>query len=426
MVMFENNMNFRELNYKKIGLVVLFVLICFGLIFLIVRIFFTNDEVITKLEEGEIPGLAEGRLPTVEELDLLYQGGDPRTSLEIAQYEYVSPTAQGGRTLVLPVNATRVVSPTPTRGGQDIAFYDPFDGYFYRLSADGENKTLLTDEKFFTVSSVSWSPNKDRAVIEYPDGSNILYDFANRQKATLPKEVVDPEFSAQGDSLAFKLETDTPEDNWLIITDKDGNNAKFVEPIGDKGDKIDVVFSPDEQVVALFREPTGIGSSEVYPLGQSGENFKSISVDGLKFKGIYSPDGERLLYSVISTDDGYIPTLWVVDGRGANIGRNKYNLNVNTWIEKCTFSNNSSVAYCAVPSDLPEGAGFSNPNLLETTDFIYRIDLDTGIKKLLAKPVDASGEDVSLTASSIWIDKTEQTLFIWDAQTGGVYKIELK
>lgn len=419
-------MTLPELNYKKIGLVALFVIITFGLIFLIVRVFFTSDDVPvgqvpggTEFPGGQLPGIGDGTPTRIPEID-------NRTPFEIARGLQVSDTAQGGKTLVLPVNATRVVSPTPTRGGQDVAFYDPFDGHFYRLSADGQNKTLLTDEKFFTVSNVTWSANKDRAVIEYPDGSNILYDFATRQKATLPKEVEDPAFSSQGDNLAFRIDTGSEDDNWLIITDEDGNNAQFIEPVGNKGDQVDVMFSPDERVVALYSEPTSAGSTEVYPLGKSGENFKSISVDGLNFTGAYSPDGERILYSVVAGDSGFLPELWVVDGKGSNIGRNKFDLKLQTWVEKCTFTENSRVVYCAVPETLPEGAGLSPFELLETKDNIYRIDLDTGIKKLLALPITPSGEVATLAVTSVWLDKSEANLFMWDALTGGVYKIQLK
>lgn len=418
-------MNIRDLNYKKIGLVTLFVIIVIGLIILIVRLFFTTTEE-PVVDQQQTVTISGNQLPVSSDGYVLVPNEDNRTPLEKARDAQISTTAQGGRTLVLPVNETRVVSPTPTRGGQDIAFYDPYDGYFYRLSADGENKTLLSDEKFFTVDSVSWSANNERAVIEYPDGSNILYDFTTGEKATLPKEVTDAKFSPLGDTLAFKLDTDTSEDNWLVITDEDGNNAQFIEPLGDNGDQVDVVFSPDEQVVALYAEPTGGSSSEVYLLGKSGENFKSISVDGLKFKGIYSPDGERMLYSVVTAGSGYLPELWVVDGRGSNTGNSKFDLKLNTWVDKCVFSDDSRIVYCAVPETLSEGAGLTPIEVLDSNDNIYRIDLDTGLRTVLAQPVDENGNAATLSVTSVWLDKTESTLFMWDGATGGVYKMKLK
>jgi hypothetical protein len=74
-----------------------------------------------------------------------------------------------------------------------------------------------------------------------------------------------------------------------------------------------------------------------------------------------------------------------VDANGDNIGRNRRTLNVDTWADKCTFSDSSTV-YCAVPTELPRGAGLEPGVADEIPDNIYKIDLVTGLQTKVAEP----------------------------------------
>jgi hypothetical protein len=342
-----------------------------------------------------------------------------------SQQVKVDQVAQGGLTSLLPLNENRVVGATRTGDGQDVLFYDPESGQFYRLSNDGQTKVLMTDEKFYAVQSVSWSDNKSKAVLEFPDGANIIYDFTSRRSVTLPPETVDHVFAPKSDELAFKLETPNEEDNWLVITDSQGGNAAFIEPVGDRGNLVQVAYSPNEDVVALYHEPIGASQEEIFMIGKSGENFKSFVVDGLNFQGRFSPDGQRLLYSVVSLQDNYKPSLWIIDVRGMSVGLNKFPLNLQTWVNKCTFSKNNRHVYCAAPRQLDSGVGLSVGAEKFTSDVFYRVDLDTGLKKLLAEPANESGP-VDVAVTDIWLDSSEQYLFFWDSRTGGIFRLELE
>lgn len=54
-------------------------------------------------------------------------------------------------------------------------------------------------------------------------------------------------------------------------------------------------------------------------------------------------------------------------------------LSLNTWADKCTFSNDDT-AFCAVPKDLPTGAGMARDVAAYNYDDLYKIDLKTGLK----------------------------------------------
>ena len=102
------------------------------------------------------------------------------------------PTAQGvPRDLTLPTGVprtgrTRVLIPGVMRSlsmsAQGARAYNPADGKFYRITPDGQ-ATPLSSQVFFNVESVDWGNRSDKAIINYPDGSNILYDFTTDKQA---------------------------------------------------------------------------------------------------------------------------------------------------------------------------------------------------------------------------------------------------
>ena len=77
--------------------------------------------------------------------------------------------------------------------------------------------------------------------------------------------------------------------------------------------------------------------------------------------------------------------------------------------------------YCAVPKELPVGAGAVRDVARNAADDFYRIDTESGVKTLIAIPAD---EDV--TASNLVLSENQKTLFFQNARTGLLQKIDLK
>ena len=137
----------------------------------------------------------------------------------------------------------------------------------------------------------------------------------------------------------------------------DGSNQKYVEFLGNKAEKVDVLWSPTNQVVATYREAATSSATTLYFIGQNSENFKALEVNGQNITMQYTPDGSRLLYSAQNSFSDNKPVLYIVDVGGSATGQNHTNLNLNTWADKCTFADNQTM-YCAVPKTLPSGAGW--------------------------------------------------------------------
>lgn len=310
------------------------------------------------------------------------------------------------------------INPTLSPDGKSIYYYDNQNDKFYTVGSDGK-QTVFTDKVFHEVDQVTWSPKKDKAVLEYPDGSNIVYDFTAKTQVSLPAHWEDFGFSQDGDKIISKNISMNKENNFLIVTDSSGTKTKIIHSLGDNGDKVIPAWSPNNQMVAFFVGDSGLDQQEVYFLGQNDENFKSMMVEGWGFQGQWTPQGDRVLYSVYSTATENKPELWVADASVNTVGRNRTRIEIQTWADKCTFYDNTTV-YCAVPKSLQEGAGMLQNEMDTSADSIYKINLNTGTKYQVAVP------SQDHTMQNLMVSNDGKEIFFTDKTDGKLYKVPVQ
>jgi hypothetical protein len=329
----------------------------------------------------------------------------------------VSPVASGGVTKTTTVVQSPSLNPTLSRDGGSVQFYNQSDGKFYIVNDSGD-LIALSNKVFHNVSNVEWAPNKTKAVIEYPDGNKIVYDFTTERQVTLPKHWEDFSFSPDSTKLVNKSLGIDPDNRWLIVSNSDGSQSRAIEFIGTNDNIVIPSWSPNNQYVGMYTKGIDFTRTEVFFIGQNDENFKSTTVEGWGFEGKWSESGDKLLYSVYSPNDDLKPKLWIVNSSVDSIGVNRTSLQLETWAEKCSFSGNSTV-YCAVPNELPKGAGLY-PQLAENSyDNLYRINIQTGQRELIAIP------DTAYNVSSLIVSQDQRTIFFTDNTTGRIHKIDL-
>ncbi len=308
--------------------------------------------------------------------------------------------------------------PSLNNSSGEVRFYNENDGKFYKVGDDG-NIDKLSDKTFFGVSETTWGNNTDKAVLEFPDQTKIIYNFETDKQYSIPKHWEEFSFSPDDNKIAAKSIGYSPENRWLITVNDDSTGADLIEPMGENADKVDISWSPNRQVVAFSKTGSndlGTYRKEVLLVGLNGENFKSITVEGLGFEHQWSPTGEKLLYNVYSSNSDFKPELWIVNSSGEQIGSNRQFLSLNTWAEKCAFADNSTL-YCAVPKNLVQGAGIS-PSITDgTPDDLYRIDLNTGLKT----PINMGGD---YSIKSIYFDKVNNKLVFSDHLQSGIFEIK--
>lgn len=368
---------------------------------------------------GQFPGIGGNRnIPTTNE-----GGGLPNVN---GTNQNINGGATGNENInAAPTTQVPVaISTAPTLGGEvssdgkGFVYYDKSTGKFYQTSEDGRRRAL-SDQVFPEASNVVISPDANKAVVQFPDGSNIVYDFAKQQQYSLPKEGKDFSFNSASDQIAYKFIAPDPENRYLVASGLDGSSFKLIEPLGSEDRDVQVTWSPTGQVAALFRKGVDADRQEVFFIGTQGENFKSMLVPGRDFKGEWSPQGDRLLYSVYTADADFKPTLWIAEAQGDRIGLNRVDLGVQTWVDKCTFDTAGVTAYCAVPQSLPQGAGLVRELADSIPDTMYKIDLRTGAKSPITNVLG------NFTAENVFLSDDGQTLFYTDKQTGFVYRVRL-
>ncbi|MBP9802096.1 hypothetical protein KBC40_00740 [Patescibacteria group bacterium] len=408
------------MNWKKILLFIAFFTFVLVMIFALYWVFFRTDKIDptdpNDFSGGVIPGTDQGG-PNIVPEDPEQNSGLPWQNF--FDENKVSTKANGGLTAVTKLSTAEVNGLKSTENG--LKYYDKSTNQFFRINAQGKPE-LLTDKKFYQVENIIWSDRDEKAILEYPDGMNVLYNFRTGKSVTLPVELSNFDFDASGQQITASWLGANAEDNWLVIANDDGSGMRLVEGLADKVKDVQIGYSPDNQVVAMYRKQYDLQRQEVFPITPQGQSLRSFTVQGSGFESQWSPDGASLLYSVYNQETDYLPNLWVTGGKSNNLGDLKVSLNLSTWPDKCTFGGENAL-YCAVPQGLPRGAGLY-PDIADSyNDNFYYIDLNTGTKTLLASPV---GEDGSYTAYNLFLSGDGSVLYFTDQSSGSLQSILLK
>lgn len=384
------------ITYKKAGLILLFLAITGIVGFLLFTLFFKSQPLPTPTPQQNVnPGSG---LPQSN------PGTFTPTDLTEGQLPDGSSGSGTGSSTGTPNPETDTISEQASFATLNSSglpqFYNTSDNRFYTVNPAGELVTL-SNQQFFGVDHVTWSPNGQRAIIEYPDGNNIRYDFSAESQVTLPQHWENFSFSPSGTEVAAKSIGLDPGNRWLVVSNDDGSRARTIEPLGENGDKVISSWSPNNQSIAFYVDGVDFNRKEVYLIGQNGENFKSLITEGRGFQPLWAPNGNELVYSVYSADNDFKPSLWVVGAQGDTIGSNRRPLNLNTWAEKCSFNNND--LYCAVPLTLERGAGMFPAMAQNTQDLLYKINLSTGQRERINISTTSSISNISLSADGTYL-----------------------
>ncbi|MBI5728574.1 MAG: WD40 repeat domain-containing protein [Candidatus Magasanikbacteria bacterium] len=406
------------MDKKRLIFLAVFVVMAIILGYALYRVFFAKKAappllappITTKVPSrgDQFPEAPVGGRPTAG----VTRPGLPQAAVAPGQASVTPPT---GAPVRLIDNA--VVGVAANRQG-GVQFYNGQDGRFYRIGADGRAE-LMSDEVFYNVQKVNWSPTNKETILEYPDGSNIYYNFETKKQVTLPQHWQDFSFAPQGEQIEAKSIGFSPENRWLIAANPDGSEVKTIEPLGNNADRVIVDWSPNKQIIALSRTGDGISVDRqlVLPIGTNGENFRGITVEGRGLQTEWSPEGKKLLYSVYSGRNDFKPELWIDNAEPDTLGTGRKLLNVNTWADKCAFADERFV-YCGVPEKLRTGAGFAPQTADQTPDRLYKIDIQTGAKTEISLP-----DSETHVINTITIAPDGKYLYFTDKTRQGVFRV---
>ena len=314
---------------------------------------------------------------------------------------------------------TSFVSLDPTAGKNGLRFYNSADGKFYRTDEFG-TLTPISDKAFYNVQTVSWGKQTDKAILEYPDGSNIYYDFTKDQQVTLPKFWQNFDFAPNDQKIIAKSIGNNETNRYIVVANPDGTDPQAIQELGNNADKVQTDWAPNNQIVATAHtgEDIGFDREQVILIGKNHENLPGLVTEGRGLIPNWSPNGSSLLYSVYNSGNGYLPELWVSGGTADTINSSRRPIELNTWANKCSWFNETTL-YCAVPSSLEQGAALQPDAVQKGQDNIFRINLKNGDKTNLG-PVDGVNE-----VSQISISTDGKTAYTVNKATGTVNRFDI-
>lgn len=324
------------------------------------------------------------------------------------------------RTRALVDQQTQFVAAQTGTAGGDLRFYNPADGKFYRVDALG-NTTPLSDRAFYNVKNVSWGRSSEKAILEFPDGSNVYFSFAENRQITLPKHWEDFQFAPDDQQIVAKSVGNNETNRFLVVANPDGSNAQAIQELGDNADKVKTAWTPNSDIVAYAHtgDAMGFDREQVVLVGRNQENLPGLITEGRGFIPSWSPTGGALAYSVYSSGNGYLPEIWVSDGSADNINGRRRRLELNTWADKCGWGSDE-VLLCAVPSSLEAGAGLQRDAARKGPDQIYQVNLRTGQKTNLGR-VDGINDVQGITLA-----RGGESAYLTDRATGRIVTFNLQ
>ncbi|HLD18205.1 MAG TPA: hypothetical protein VJB99_04000 [Patescibacteria group bacterium] len=402
---------------KKFLLIAFFLFSTIGIGTMLYFLFFAPPPSL-KTTEGEIEQEYDGSFPLSETGNPRQGASEPSATQQLPE---ASEIAEGGLTKTQTLTASSVQASSSSADGNGMNYYDPADGRFYAVKADG-TVTSLSDRSFPAVQSVAWNKEKAKAVLEFPDGSNVVYDFETEHQVTLPSHWQAFSFSPVSDDLFAKNMGVDPGNRSLIVSNPDGSQVKSIQDLGENAGRVFIRPSPNRQIVAFSDTgdvQSGLGRKMILPIGMNHENLKGLIVEGVDFRSVWNPSGSLLLYSVAGETSDYRPQLWTVNGTPNRLGEERRSLNVFTWADKCTFAGPTTV-YCAVPQALPSGSGIQPAVAASLPDDVYKIDLTSGRLSLVARPADGA------SIMGLVLSQDGTSLFFTNALTGRLERLKLK
>lgn len=413
------------LNRFRVPLLIfVFLTFVFGMGYTIYSIFFKPLIVSTPTNQNNTTSTSTvlGSLPQADQNNgeqIISSPPASQNTLPESEYKKQSTTTENKQNLTSTYNVSDSPALKPSVSNNNtLQYYNKSDGMFYMVDPGG-NLHALSEQIFYNVENVVWSPKFNKAVLEYPDGSNIIYDFSLKQQITLPAHWKNFSFSRDGSQITAKSIGLDPSNRWLLVVNSDGTNARSIEDLGNNESKVYPNWSPSGQIAAFYTKGIDIDRQYIFFIGLNKENFPSAIIEGRGIEATWNPNGQKLLYSAHSTLSDNKPLLWVMDASPNTIGANRKRLNVETWASKCVFSSITDM-YCAVPRSLPEGAGLLPDLAKETSDDIYKINIETGARQAVATL------DKDYSFSDLTISGDEKFLYAIDNKTGILKKISLE
>lgn len=380
---------------KKILLILTAILIIILVVLLIYNLFLKG--------KIPLPGRWGGKFPSGEE------GG-------------VEPEIKPGiKEKIKAISQDRVIGPTLSSDGKKVMYYSVDTGNVYESNFDGSELIRTSSDYLSDLIEAKWSSDKEKVITTLVDGkgtvAKFLYDYYSKKSTSFNKFIREIAWSPNGEKIIYQYLNDYTDENKLSIADP--TNTAWTNVFETRLRDL-VLEWPRDDIISLRTRPSGLATSLLYTLNPATKELKKVlgNIYGLVAK--WGPRGEKIVYSATNSEGKNI-SLFTVNGDGGD----KREIDVETLVEKCAWSEDNRNIFCAIPRVIPSDLVMPDDyykGLFQSSDNFWKINLETGEKKQAVSPLEMK---TSYDAHTLFLSPEEEYLFFINKIDGRLYSIEL-
>lgn len=311
-----------------------------------------------------------------------------------------------------------------------VRYVERSTGNVYQKFMDKVEESKISTTLIPKIHEAIFGSNGQSVILRYADDDHKTIETFS---GALPKE------TAGGDSLPEMKGGFFPQNINDLSLSPDGSKIFYISKFGDgvlgttinlDGGKKSQIFNSaftewapqwvNDRIIALNTKPAASVPGYLYVLDTQTKDFNKVlgGISGLT--SLYSPNGKKILYSKTSASgDGIVLSLYDTDTKtSADLG-------IRTLPEKCVWSEDNVIAYCAVPHSMNPGQypDIWYQGLVSFRDSIWKINTKTDVFNLLSDISQETG--APMDGTKLFLDEKENYLFFINKKDSILWSLKI-
>lgn len=303
---------------------------------------------------------------------------------------------------------------------------DRATGNVYETRMDNMEESRVTNTTIPKIYEAVWGDNENSLLLRYlRDDNETIETFMSKiTEGTDNKEGVLLGTFLPSDIKSLAVSPKKDKVFYLTVVSGEAQGTVMDTVLGKKSVVFRYPFTewlpdwPADNTITLITKPSGKTSGFMYSINSTGGNMTKVLGDIRGLTAIMSPNGKKVLYSE-SAGNSFALNLYDV-GSAETV-----NQSARTLSDKCIWSRDNDVFYCAVPLKPPQALYPDNwyQGLVSFSDVLVRIDAGAGSMTVLVDPKEFAGEEID--AINLTLSKNEDYLFFINKKDGAPWVLEM-
>lgn len=319
------------------------------------------------------------------------------------------------------VSKEAVVAPVLSADKNSIDYLSQKSGQSFQIDFYGNMQKTLSTENISGLVEAVWSPDRSKVVIKAKNQNNSfsMLDLAAKTSTPLKSNLDQASWQLNANRILYKFYDPKTKERTLNVSDPDGSNWLKISDIPYQ--KLSVAQIPRTGLISFWNTGDAYDQTNFQSMSILGGDAKILNTKSFGADYLWNSSGDWVLVSHTDAKGGSKMELGVMNAQG---GEYK-NLEIPTFVTKCTWSQDGKTVYYALPGGIPDNSVLPNDykdNRFQTTDTFWKVDVAKGKKTRLVEIGDIKGQ---YDASQMFLNKTESLLFFVNKLDGKIYKIAL-